>query len=353
MTNVTRPRMGNFGYQPVVSAYEPAIEDMVSDRGYMGMVFEGLYLWGTLRDADGDLHTVLRRIPSQLPGAVKDTRRYFFLQSTAGHTDPALRMHKASRGSAPNDGYLRTVEGGRVHWRSSPKVTGRPFHVTWTPGDCSWREDDVLDITGQLMRPGMHWYLPGADESMYYVGNIMQVEGTLLGKKVRGFIGFDPIYMYEGGEVYRQKDALVGAKLELVWYTWATRYKDGTADFGHFMLGNDYFGFAILGNEKGEVRFTYDVTGEVRFAPDGYWQEAISFNAFGEQYEFLPDPRGRMPDLGPIPNPQVDGRWRRVGDSREPDVWFAWGEAAPTHGQRPTLRLPDVGVKVGTRIKRF
>jgi len=25
---------------------------------------------------------------------------------------------------------------------------------------------------------------------------------------------------------------------------------------------------------------------------------------------------GRMPELGPIPNPQVEGRWRRVGDTR-------------------------------------
>jgi hypothetical protein len=42
-----------------------------------------------------------------------------------------------------------------------------------------------------------------------------------------------------------------------------------------------------------------------------------------------------MPDLGNIPNPQVDGRWRRVGDTREPDVWFAWGEAVPANGARP------------------
>jgi hypothetical protein len=33
--------------------------------------------------------------------------------------------------------------------------------------------------------------------------------------------------------------------------------------------------------------------------------------------------------------PQVDGRWRRVGDTREPDVWFAWGEAVPASGARP------------------
>ena len=89
------------------------------------------------------------------------------------------------------------------------------------------------------------------------------------------------------------------------------------------------FGFAILGNENGEVRYTYDVTGEVDFGSNGYWQEGITYSAFGEQWEFMPDPKGRLVGLGTLKNPQVDGRWRRVGDTREPDVWFAWGEAAP------------------------
>jgi len=45
-----------------------------------------------------------------------------------------------------------------------------------------------------------------------------------------------------------------------------------------------------------------------------------------------------MPDLGPIPNTQVDGRWRRVGDTREPAVWFAWGEVVSHIGRRPRRR---------------
>ena len=168
--------------------------------------------------------------------------------------------------------------------------------------------------------------------------------------------------MFEGGEIYKTKDALVQEKLELVWYTWATRYKDGSVDFGHFTLGHDMFGFAILGNEKGEVRYTYDVTGEVDFGSNGYWQEGIKYSAFGEQWEFIPDPKGRFAGLGKLKNPQVDGRWRRVGDTREPDVWFAWGEAAPSHGSRPGQPLsrtrrkgrrqfPQVLIRMGDRSR--
>ena len=125
----SRTRRGDFGWQAIVSAFEPTLEDMLSDRSYFGMPPEALYLWGSFRDEDGELYTPMRRIPTGLPGAPKDTRRHFYLLSSAGHSD-GLRMHPAGRESVPNDGYRRTLEGGRIHWRSNPALTGRAFHVT-------------------------------------------------------------------------------------------------------------------------------------------------------------------------------------------------------------------------------
>jgi hypothetical protein len=351
-TRGNTPRRGDFGWQALASAFEPTLEDMMSNRAYFGMAPEALYLWGTFRDDDGEIYTPMRRIPAGLPGDAQDTRRRFYLLSTAGHQD-GLHMHPVGRNSVPNDGCSKSLEGDRIHWRSHPGMPGNPFHVTWTPEDCSWREAGALDVRGRLLKPAMHWYLPGRDAGMYYVANIFEMEGVILGKRVRGLIGFDPIYMYEGGEIYKTKDALVQERLELVWYTWATRYKDGTLDAGHFTLGNDNFGFAILADERGAVRFTYDVTGEVDFGRNGYWQEGIRYTAFGEEWEFVPDPRGRLVGLGTLKNPQVDGRWRRVGDARQPDVWFAWGEAAPGHGHRPVNRLAGAGIRIGVNFRKY
>ena len=351
--NDTRPRRGDFGWQALASAFEPTLEDMMSNRSYFGMPPEALYLWGTLRDENGDIYCPMRRIPAGLSSDAKDTRRRFYLCTTAGHDEQGMNMHPIGKQSAPNDGFSKTLEGDRIHWRSHPQQRGNAFHVTWTPEECSWKEEGAMDIKGKLVKPGLHWYLPGRDAGMYYVANIFEMEGVILGKKVRGMIGFDPIHMYEGGEIYKIKDALVQEKLELVWYTWATRYKDGSIDAGHFTLGNDMFGFAIMTNEKGEVRFTYDVNGEVDFGKNGYWQEGIQYSAFGEQWEFIPDPKGRIIGLGELKNPQVDGRWQRVGEKRVPDVWFAWGEAAPSHGHRPTNRLPGAGERIGANFKKY
>ncbi len=352
MNKASTPRRGDFGWQALASAFEPTLEDMMSNRAYFGMPPEALYLWGTFRDQDGEIYTPMRRIPAGLPGDAKDTRRRFYLLSTSGHQD-GLHMHPIGRSSVPNDGCRKTLEADRIHWRSDPAMQGNPFHVTWTPEDCSWTEAQAMEVKGQLLKPGMHWYLPGRDAGMYYVANIFEMEGAILGKPVRGLIGFDPIYMYEGGEIYKTKDALVQEQLELFWYTWATRYKDGTVDAGHFTLGHDHFGFAILTDEKGQVRFTYDVTGEVNFGQNGYWQEGIRYRAFSEEWEFVPDPKGRLVGLGTLKNPQVDGRWRRVGDEREPDVWFAWGEAAPAHGCRPVNRLAGAGSRIGTLFRKY
>ena len=68
---------------------------------------------------------------------------------------------------------------------------------------------------------------------------------------------------------------------------------------------------------------------------DGPWPERIELMAAGDEWEFLPAATGRMVDLMPIPDPQIEGRWRRAGDTREPAHWFAWGEVAPGHGIAP------------------
>ena len=68
--------------------------------------------------------------------------------------------------------------------------------------------------------------------------------------------------------------------------------------------------------------------------PCGFWLARIDLNAERIDWEFIPDEKGHMVDLMPMPNPQTEGRWRRAGDTREPAWWFALRETAPGHGQR-------------------
>jgi hypothetical protein len=164
-----------------------------------------------------------------------------------------------------------------------------------------------------------------------------EVEGEILGRRVRGFYGADDMYMH--GHVY-ENDLLIGKKLHVAWWTWATRYTDGTLDAGHFMLGHDGLGMLLLCDETGAVNRTTDVDGFVELDPSGTWPTYIEVQAPGQTWEFLPDPKGRMVDFMPMPNPQSEGRWRRKVDEREPSHWFAYGEVPPSHGLEPRRGVP-------------
>src|SRR5215212_4605222 len=92
------PGRGDFGGQVVVGPFEPDAASMHSDEPLFGMPPEALYLWGTLRDVEGDLHAIMRRIPhTRRP----TSRRRLVVQSTIGGADN-LRMHPCGRGSAPH-----------------------------------------------------------------------------------------------------------------------------------------------------------------------------------------------------------------------------------------------------------
>jgi hypothetical protein len=62
---------------------------MHSAEPLFGMPPEALYAWGTLRDDEGDLHSIMRRIPHD--GAASSRRR-LVVQSTVGGAE-CLRIH--------------------------------------------------------------------------------------------------------------------------------------------------------------------------------------------------------------------------------------------------------------------
>ena len=288
--NALKPR-GAFPYQPVLGAHRSDPAQVALDREWMGLPWSAFFLYGSVRDEQGELYTLLRR-----PVAHGGGRERFFLQSTLGG-ETNLRVHPASRGSVRNTGFVRSFADGTMQISSAASEPGLPFSVEITDTTFEWVEQDVMSLRGTLVQPGLHWHLPHGDEGYYYVSQIYEVEGEILGQRVMGFIGADDMYMH--GQIY-QDDLLIGDQLHISWYTWATRYVDGSLEAGHFMLGHDGMRFALLCDENGRVTRTTNVDGRVVLA-DGVWPARIEIEAEGTSWEFLPDDRGRMVDFMPIP----------------------------------------------------
>jgi hypothetical protein len=287
-----------------------------------------------MRDPEGVIFTPMRRLYGGDGG-----KERLLVQTTLDGAE-TLRIHPAGAHTARSTGWRRSFQDGVFSLECSDSSSDARFRLVSDGTKLEWTEEGTLDLHGLIVAPGLHWYLPGRDTGMYYASQLFELEGVILDHPVRGFIGFDDIYLPPGIRIY-QGDALVGERLEVLWWTWATRYKDGSLDAGHFLFGHDRLGFALLTDEGGRVTATTDLQASVTLGPDGVWPARVDLSAEGVDWEFIPDEKGHMVDLMPMPNPQTEGRWRRAGDTREPAWWFAWGETAPGHGQRRRARPPE------------
>ena len=136
--------------------------------------------------------------------------------------------------------------------------------------------------------------------------------------------------MPAGGRLYVHHDPLQSVCYRL-WYSWATTWDDGTTEFGHFVANDGAFSIGIVANADGSTKVARDVGVTIERDEDDYWFTRILLDVDDEPWEIVADRRGRMADLGPLPNPQQEALVRRVGDTRTPVTWMAWGESVPAN----------------------
>lgn len=346
LTNVY-PR-GHF-FQQMGGAHHARPRDMVEMGSFYGLQPSATFAYGNLKDADGEMYEIVRRFShhdelTHGEGAPDDMARppVLLLYETTMIDGQALRFDMAiMAGQAPTNGARIYMDGETAVWEPAAAAVGKPFRLTFEGDTFTWDEDGLFSISGTIMRPGLQWYLPGREYGTFYVSQIFEVAGHVRGKPVTGMIAYDQTYMGEGGDLYVCKDLVMENKGHIVWYTWATRYEDGTWENGHFMLGNGPLGFALF-TDGTTVTTTRDISGRVTPAEGSPFAKRIELTIDGEDWEFIPQPLGTMPDMmrKHPPTPQQEGRWQRVGETRKPAVWFAWGETEPDHGRTPSDRLP-------------
>lgn len=339
MSQKSWPKRGYFGSQVLLGPFQTDPADMVDPRGYFGLISEGVSHYTSLRDEEGHLYSATRRFPEQPPG--KGGRKTLIVQSTRNsdnilHFEPRLFAD-----SADSIGAQAILQNGELRRTKAHGAAGKSFEIVFRRDSLSWSEEGVLNLTGSQVEPGLQWYLPLRDVGMLYVTHLYQVAGELDGRKVHGWCGVEHCYMVEGGKLYSEKEPLCGPQTHTTWYSWGTRYKDGSVEAGHFASGHDLFGFAIYTDGKGRVVTSTNVDALIKPGQDRNFPEQIVLTIDNVLWEFIPDPRGKMPDfLGKSQpaTPQNEGIWRRVGETREPESWFAWGEIAPSHGLIRTYR---------------
>lgn len=328
----TIPQRGDFAYQCLVGPQQVSGPKLFDLRDHFGLKLTKHMPFGTFRDEDGHIYSLARALNA--PGSTPNPTKFLFLNTRVGgdtiRFDPENIEPRATT-MFPK----RWLESDTAYWSNLDDEQGQPWQISASGERLTWKEEGFLELAGPLLGNGFQWYLPGEDWGTFYVSQLYDIAGRCNGRAVKGIIALDQAWMAEGGAIHYKKDLIVNNKMHVLWWTFATVYKDGTWDVGSVMVGHENLGYAIFQNEKGEVRCSTDIEGEVRHKPGSYFAESARVIVDGEEeWEFLPDPRGDMVDfVGGFPiTAQQEGRWRRVGDTREPDRWFAWGESDRRNG---------------------
>ncbi|MEO1818379.1 MULTISPECIES: hypothetical protein [Pseudomonas] len=336
------PERGDFVYQQLVGPCKTTGPALNETRSFFGLLLSKSMPFGSVRDDEGHIYSFVRSVMAPT-GTPNPTR--FFYQSTridGQHIRmDTERMAKQALTPMPT----QKLDGDTVRWTSLPGEEGNPWLLEASAEHIKWVEEGLYELQGKPVGCGMQWYLPGVEWGTFYVSQLWSLSGVCEGRKVKGLMALDQVYMAEGGAIHFKKDLVVNNKMHVIWWSFATVYKDGTFDSGSFMVGHDNLGYAILNNEKGEVRTTTDIEGLAVHKDGSYFLDNARIVLDGsEEWEFLPDEKGEMADfVGGFPiTAQQEGRWRRVGDTREPDHWLAWGESDRRNGSARNVRGADL-----------
>lgn len=331
VTELRWPMRGSFGGKAVIGPHQPSAAAMLDQKPVLGLPLERTFFYGNLRDDEGNLYEVVRGIAAKgVAGA-----NALFIQSSRGK-ETLRAMPEWGNAAATSNGAEGRLIGGEAVWTSAPDAPGKAFRFSMSEdgNSASWKEDGLLDLSGKLLGPGLQWHIPDSAGSELYVSQIYEMNGIIDGRRVHGILALDQAYLPRETPMYGGKDPLFRPDMHhRCWYTWGTRYTDGSYDCGHFVLGTDRVGFALLTNERGSLVLDTDVAGDIELVPNEIWPKRITVKTRGETWVFTPDPKGRMPDMLHGANqawtPQTEGQWRKIGDSRKPAIWFAWGEVQP------------------------
>lgn len=332
----TLPRAGSFNSAALASGRRFDASEFVATTGPLaGLQQEAGYMWGSVRDEDGTLYSVMRRIAPPLQATNLDGRKSLggkLIVLSASPGSDGMELRREPRGAADSADVTGSLTGeSTACFTSAPAAEGRPMRLVLSTDDFAYREDGVLDVGGRLAVPPLQWYLPGPKASLLYTTQTWLVDGELIGKHVRGFLFWEQAWMLPGARLYIAKDPLHDAQY-LTWYSWANQWSDGSCEVGHFLFGKKDFHVGVTAHSDGTVSSARHMDARIIRADDGYWHDGISYELDGTPWLCDASPQGRMRGLGPIPNPQQEARIHRVDDTRQPDVWMAWGETVPAAG---------------------
>jgi len=296
------PPPADFGGPCLIGECRMEPELLLPTTSYFGLEKAGSYLYGTLRDEDGNLLRMLRSVEHH-----DSTMRSLFVAEPGKQIAPHPRAEEMWLGSTSI-----TQIGDDVVFQSIGAPEERDFTFASSPSGVRWDDATVLSIEGHAIGPAIQWFNTWDGGACFSATAKYRVRGTFLDRKVEGFAGHE-IHYFPAGLGWL--DGPYGTGREICWQQIANEYDDGTLVQGTFAYGQDGWGFAMVHDEQGRFIGTTDVRAEATVRPNGY-PETIRYEFSDQSWTWRIDPQGERPMVAAIPMRGADGTCRRDGDDR-------------------------------------
>lgn len=315
----------DFGHRTLVGTFEPTASDSDPTRTYFGLSLSITWFYLNFRDSDGKLHFAYRGVlglEGSLHGTCFESR------------DGALRKMTMPAGREFFRGpVVTTASDDQYRIASKPAepgyATGKPFEMTRSATELTYREGDDLQFGGRRIGPGMQVYVPSGPTPLFYTSLLHRVSGTAFGKPAEGFLWLDHCYLAPG-VTWRNSDFFKG--VELAWTPFGTEFTDGSIEMGHICYGADGFNFAMIVNGDGEVlHSTSNVNArDIKYKPNTF-PEHMYYEVDGVDWEWSAVEDGELPEQasGHDFYRSSEGYLRRAGETRTPAVYHSYNEFFP------------------------
>jgi hypothetical protein len=315
------PSPADFGGSCLIGDCRFDAELLLPSTTYFGLPKSGSYVYGTWRDAEGNLLRALR-------GVLADSSPLGF----AFTSRPGSQLEHDEAAEAALWRGATSIEraGDAVTFASVGTRTEEQFTFRHEPGGCSWRDADVLAVEGEPLGPAVQWFSTWAGGACLAVTGKYRSRGTFAGRPVEGFVGHE-IHYWSPGATW--VDSPFGRGREYCWQQVANEYDDGSRVQATFACGADGWGFAMVHDEAGAFHCSTDVAAEATLLPNGT-PETVTYHFLDQSWTWRIDPQGQRPALSEGPMIGADGTCTRSGDTRSVRYsmgnsdWWTDGRAA-------------------------
>lgn len=321
------PAPADFGGACLIGECTFAADLLLPSTSYLGLHKSGSFLYGTLRDGDGNLLRMLRGVQAET-----STLCSLFV------SEPGAQMQRHARSNQMWSGpTVIGPESDTVVFCSVGADDTALFRFVHTPGGCTWDEAGALSVGGTAVGPAVQWLNTFDGGACFSATAKYRVDGVFLGRPVHGFVGHEIHYFSPG---FTWLTAPYGQGREICWQQVANEYDDGTMIQATFAYGADGWGFAMLHDEHGQFTSTTRVRAEARVRPNGY-PASLRYEFADQSWTWRIDPQGERPSIAGLALLGADGTCVRDGDAREVRYamgnsdWWTDGRADPIIARGP------------------